>query len=131
MPEIMIAIRPGTVYLNGARRMVRKGRTTAHATHEIVRKHPRMWAPIRVDYPAPDDITGDILGDTTGDTGPDTPATPAATSEATPAPLDVAENATLTPAQVRTWARENGIDVSPKGKIPADVVERYQAAHGG
>lgn len=33
------------------------------------------------------------------------------------------------PKDVRAWAAEQGIEVSPKGKIPAGVVEQYQAAH--
>jgi hypothetical protein len=29
---------------------------------------------------------------------------------------------------VRAWAASNGIDVNSRGRIPADVVERYRAA---
>jgi hypothetical protein len=32
-------------------------------------------------------------------------------------------------AAIRTWARENGHDVSERGRIPKAVVEAYQAAH--
>jgi hypothetical protein len=32
------------------------------------------------------------------------------------------------PAAVRAWATGNGIEVSPQGRIKADVVERYRAA---
>lgn len=32
---------------------------------------------------------------------------------------------------VRQWAADEGIDVPTRGKLPADVVERYRAAHGG
>jgi hypothetical protein len=31
---------------------------------------------------------------------------------------------------VRAWARENGITVSDRGRIPANVVEQYHAATG-
>jgi hypothetical protein len=31
---------------------------------------------------------------------------------------------------VRTWARENGIDVKERGRVPGDVVEKYHAATG-
>jgi Lsr2 len=31
---------------------------------------------------------------------------------------------------VRTWAREQGIDVKERGRVPADVVAKYQAATG-
>jgi hypothetical protein len=33
------------------------------------------------------------------------------------------------PAAVRAWARENGLAVSDHGRIPADVVRRYEVAH--
>ena len=32
------------------------------------------------------------------------------------------------PAAVRAWTAGNGIEVSPRGRIKADVVERYRAA---
>ena len=32
------------------------------------------------------------------------------------------------PAAIRVWAAENGIEVSARGRISADVVERYHAA---
>ncbi|MEU8122642.1 Lsr2 family protein [Spirillospora sp. NPDC049024] len=30
---------------------------------------------------------------------------------------------------IRAWAREQGIAVNDRGRIPADVIEQYQAAH--
>lgn len=35
------------------------------------------------------------------------------------------------PADVRAWAAEQGIEVSPRGKLPADVVRQFQEARGG
>jgi len=32
------------------------------------------------------------------------------------------------PAAVRAWAKSNGIKVSERGRIPADVVEKFTAA---
>jgi hypothetical protein len=32
-------------------------------------------------------------------------------------------------AQVREWARAQGIEVSDRGRVPAAVVEQYDAAH--
>ena len=32
------------------------------------------------------------------------------------------------PAAVRAWATGNGVEVSPRGRIKADVVKRYRAA---
>jgi hypothetical protein len=36
-----------------------------------------------------------------------------------------------TPAEIRTWAQSVGLEVSDRGRIPADVRQRYEAAHGG
>jgi hypothetical protein len=32
-------------------------------------------------------------------------------------------------AQIRAWAKEHGMAVSERGRIPADVVTRYEATH--
>lgn len=34
-------------------------------------------------------------------------------------------------ADVRAWAAAEGIEVPARGKLSAEVVERYKAAHGG
>ena len=31
-------------------------------------------------------------------------------------------------AEIRAWAKEHGIDVSERGRIPAAVIEQYEAA---
>ena len=31
---------------------------------------------------------------------------------------------------VRAWARENGYDINDRGRVPADLVAKYQAATG-
>jgi len=31
---------------------------------------------------------------------------------------------------VRAWARENGYDIKDRGRVPADLVAKYQAANG-
>jgi hypothetical protein len=31
---------------------------------------------------------------------------------------------------VRAWARENGVDIKDRGRVPADVIARYQASAG-
>lgn len=33
------------------------------------------------------------------------------------------------PARVRAWAEEQGLPVNARGKIRADILERYQATH--
>jgi hypothetical protein len=35
------------------------------------------------------------------------------------------------PREVRAWARNQGIEVSDRGRISADVMRRYHEAHGG
>ncbi|MFD3809249.1 Lsr2 family protein [Streptomyces sp. NPDC058619] len=32
-------------------------------------------------------------------------------------------------AKVREWAQSQGIEVNTRGRIPADLMERYEAAH--
>lgn len=44
---------------------------------------------------------------------------PAAPADAAPA---------MKPADVRAWAREQGIDVPARGKLPDEVIAAYQAA---
>jgi hypothetical protein len=113
MPEIMIAVRPGTVYLGGSRRMVRKGRTTAHSDHPIVTQHPKLWAPLKVDYASPEPVYEDeVFGGTS-----ETPAAPSPEP-----PVEQPDNAV-----VRQWAADNGIEVK-RGKIPQAVLDQYRAA---
>jgi len=38
--------------------------------------------------------------------------------------------ATLDTVAVRTWARENGMGIKERGRVPAEVVAQYQAAVG-
>jgi hypothetical protein len=35
------------------------------------------------------------------------------------------------PAQIRAWAREQGIEVNERGRVSAELAARYDAAHGG
>jgi hypothetical protein len=32
--------------------------------------------------------------------------------------------------EIRTWARENGFDIKDRGRVPADLVAKWQAATG-
>jgi hypothetical protein len=41
----------------------------------------------------------------------------------------VAGNAPNT-TEIRNWARENGYDIKDRGRVPADLVAKYQAATG-
>ena len=31
--------------------------------------------------------------------------------------------------RIRDWARRNGIDIEDRGRLPAQIVEKYEAAH--
>ena len=37
---------------------------------------------------------------------------------------------TLNTTEIRNWAREQGYDIKDRGRVPADVVSKYQAATG-
>ena len=37
--------------------------------------------------------------------------------------------AEVSASEVRAWARENGFEVSPRGRVPAEVQAAWQAAH--
>ena len=38
-------------------------------------------------------------------------------------------NSTTPSAKVRAWAAENGMPVNSRGRIPADILAAYEAAH--
>jgi hypothetical protein len=37
---------------------------------------------------------------------------------------------TIDTTAIRTWAREQGYDIKDRGRVPADLVAKYQAATG-
>ena len=37
---------------------------------------------------------------------------------------------TVNTTEIRNWARENGYDIKDRGRVPADLVAKYQAASG-
>jgi Lsr2 len=39
-------------------------------------------------------------------------------------------SAAVDTAKVREWAKEQGIDVKDRGRVPANVIEQYQTAAG-
>jgi hypothetical protein len=115
------------VYHQGRRVVIRKGRTTAAASHPIVTEHPRLWEPLRVDYPAPAPAPeSDLLDVSTFDQEPGTEMIPGPD----PGSPDVVTDEPK-PAQVRAWARGQGIGVSASGKVSAGLVEQYKAATHG
>jgi len=40
-----------------------------------------------------------------------------------------ASSGSATPAQIRSWAKSKGIKVNERGRISADIVAKYNAAH--
>lgn len=46
-----------------------------------------------------------------------------------PVPLPRAGDAAAERAAIRAWARQQGLEVSDRGKLPQRVVEAYRAAH--
>jgi len=45
-------------------------------------------------------------------------------------PVDPPADDEPSPATVRAWAKDQGIDVPPRGRVPAELVEQYRQAHG-
>ena len=37
---------------------------------------------------------------------------------------------TVNTTEIRNWARENGYEIKDRGRVPADLVAKYQAATG-
>lgn len=46
------------------------------------------------------------------------------------APRSQRENSAVDTAKVREWAKEQGIEIKDRGRVPAAVVEKYQATVG-
>jgi hypothetical protein len=47
-----------------------------------------------------------------------------------PGARGVRKPASVDTGAVRTWARQQGIEIKERGRVPASVVEQYQAATG-
>lgn len=108
MPDdIFVARESAIVHFNGAAVTLAAGRTTARKGHPILNGREALFEPLRVDFD---------LGQA-DDSDADEPDAPKADEPKVDAKV------------VRAWAAEQGIDVPARGKLPADLVERYQAAH--
>jgi hypothetical protein len=123
-PEIVIATSDATVTVGGAEVQVRKDSSTAFASDPIVRDNPDLWTKVEPVYDESEGEPRDVVHlDADHD---DEPAGDTFVSR---------DDIALTSGQpaakdVRAWAKDNSIDVPAKGPIPADVIERYKAAHG-
>lgn len=125
--DIYVA-RGGAVVVLGDKRIVLQEGQTVRAGHPLMRGREHLFAPFTVDFeydgqaddaadtenpPSQDDGTGRIEQ-------PDDPqhaGDPGA-----------AEQPQVDAKAVRAWAADAGLEVSPKGKLPAAVVEQYLAA---
>lgn len=58
-------------------------------------------------------------------------STPRAAATVTTLPAQQRPRSRDESANIRDWARRNGIGVADRGRIPAEVLERYDAAHRG
>lgn len=100
--DIHVARVSAMVIWQGRRYRIQRGRTTAREGHPILREHPDAWAPLRVDF--------DV-------------------EQATAAPGERRNVQLPDNRAIREWAEANGYEVSPRGKLPAEVVEAYRLAH--
>jgi hypothetical protein len=98
MADVLIARRSVMVSLAGTPHKVRQG-SLAHPDAEVVGLCPDVWESLSLSL--------------------DYPA---------PTPEPVASAEEPAPKDVRAWARDQGIDVPARGKVPDDVVEQYKAA---
>lgn len=104
MSDILVAKTNAVLTYEGKRVLLRRGETHVRVGHPIVKGHEHLFEPMRVHY--------DV-------------------EQATAAPGEK-RNLQLPgepkPADVRAWAREQGIEVPARGKLPDEVVEQYKAA---
>lgn len=105
----MVARQTASVIWEGQTLVIQGGVTTAREGHPILDAYRAEFEPLTVTF--------EVDGDPTP-AAPPAQAAPAAPPAPAPAPADV-----------RVWAAEQGIEVSAKGKLPADVVDAYVAAH--
>lgn len=107
-PGILVA-KVNALLFHGDRRLtIRKGVTTIREGHPLLAGREHLFEPwsITLDYDpneAPESAPGADEPQAAGQ--PDAKA-------------------------VRAWAAANGIEVSPKGKLPQDVIDQYLAAQG-
>jgi hypothetical protein len=53
----------------------------------------------------------------------------AAPAMAAPAPAHPSKPAAVSAAEVRAWAKENGLDVPARGRLRPQIWDQYRAAH--
>lgn len=104
--EVLVAATT-TTFRHGDRRVyLVEGQTLVRSDDPVVKGREAMFRPLNLGY----------LG------GP--------VEQATAAPGEKRDLG-LEAKAVRAWAAKEGIEVPARGKLPADLVEQYRAAHGG
>ena len=100
--------------------------TKATAAREFVTRtiKPAVFAEM-VAYVQPPTSPANITGAVATKTRPATSVTGTATLEATASLADVH------PAAIRDWARQQGVPVGVRGRLPTELVAAYRAAHTG
>ncbi|PXY25154.1 hypothetical protein BAY59_24315 [Prauserella coralliicola] len=96
--EIFVATESAVLFAEGRQHVIHKGSTRIRAGHPLLKRNSHLFKPLDVHF--------DV-------------------EQATAAP---GEQRNLDLGAVRAWAKENGVDVPARGKIPAAVLEQYEAA---
>lgn len=106
--DIYVARKTAALVFAGKTVFIEEGSTMARQGHPILEAAGDMFEPAFVHFEVDDDA-----------------------EQTPPPPAGPAPDTAPTAADVRTWAAEQGIEVSAKGKLPQDVVDAYVAAHQG
>ena len=123
--NLYVARQSGTVMLPGPdgrprRYPIRRGVTVAEEGSDMMNRHGRLFEPLRVHHRASDRKSRRSVETATAAPGElRNVSTPEATAEPETGPRA---------ADVRRWAREQGIEVSARGKVSPEVVAAYEAA---
>lgn len=110
---IYVAKKTAALVFAGKTVFIEEGSTMAREGHPILDAAGSMFEPVFVHF--------EVDGDT-----PPAPETPETVQ---PDPAAVAGATTPAAKDVRAWAAEQGIEVSPKGKLPDALNEQYAVAH--
>lgn len=114
--DLLVAKRSTVLHIDGRRVVIRRGVTVAEVGAEIVKGREELWEPMTVHYPAAK----------RRETKPPVETATAAPGEKRDLPGDDVDT-----AAVRAWAKDQGLDVPSRGRVPADVVQAYKTRSSG
>lgn len=117
--DIYAARKSAALVFAGKTLFIEEGVTLAREGHPILDAAPEMFEPVFVHFEV----------DAAREEAPAPPARVEPPTPPTPPQGDIPADPAA--KDVRAWAAENGIDVPARGKLPAEVVEQYQAAQQG